>query len=175
MSKIKEIDVWVTPYIYKKLCNNEKILTNGMGNLFSTKPEHESEVKVKLVIEVPEKKIEINESDSSNPEMISSIVVDGKHYVDIDFHTSSIIKLEKSIDELQKVLKMKEYDYSGAMFDYNDMKDQRDKLQKALDIAMEVIEFGCELNSYSVAVSIKYRCNEAKKEIENILKGGDDE
>ena len=51
------------------------------------------------------------------------------------------------------------------------IKAENNKLQKALDIAMEVIKFGCELNSYSVAVSIKYRCNEAKQKIQSILEG----
>ena len=52
-----------------------------------------------------------------------------------------------------------------------ELKNKNNKLQKALEIAMEAIEFGSKLNSYSDAVNTKYECNESKQKIQEILEG----
>lgn len=64
--KVKEIDVWVTDYAAKRLCGSELIDSKSGHVTLSTVPEHESEVKAKLLIEIPEKKIKLTGSEISN-------------------------------------------------------------------------------------------------------------
>jgi len=62
-------------------------------------------------------------------------------------------------------------EFKGSCYACETVAEMNIKLQKALDIAMEAIELGSKLNSYSNAVNTKYKCNEAKQKIKGILEG----
>lgn len=58
MSKIKEIDVWVTPKILESTSSNNFYVQTYEGDT--------AFLKAKLIIEIPDKKITISESEFEN-------------------------------------------------------------------------------------------------------------
>lgn len=61
--------------------------------------------------------------------------------------------------------------YDAFCYCWGYLKQQLKQKDKQLKIAMDAVEFGSKLNSYSDAVNTRYKCNEAKQQIQSILKG----